>query len=88
MVRKSAVWSRRPAPPTATRSHWPILFTIKRGLATDANDFFIRPRKEIETWLRLSSGAMPAPSLRCCLRGSVIGTAWPRFMPWHYGRRT
>jgi hypothetical protein len=26
------------------------LFTIKRGLATGANDFFIRPRKEVESW--------------------------------------
>jgi hypothetical protein len=26
------------------------LFTIKRGLATGANDFFIRPREEVESW--------------------------------------
>ncbi|TMQ31816.1 MAG: SAM-dependent DNA methyltransferase, partial [Planctomycetota bacterium] len=26
------------------------LFTIKRGLATGANDFFIRPREEVDSW--------------------------------------
>jgi hypothetical protein len=55
-LRRSRKWTLFPETGTreAASGHNEIklgdLFTIRRGLATGANDFFIRPRQEVATW--------------------------------------
>jgi predicted RNA methylase len=65
-LRRSRKWTQFPATTTAEytdRSRLGDLFTIKRGLATGSNNFFILSREDVEQW------EIPAACLKPILPG-------------------